>query len=73
MPSTKFSLCWECKKAVGLCPWSAKLKPIPGWEADKFGATAQKPYSTYLVKQCPLFERDAYDGGMRRQPREIKV
>lgn len=28
------SLCWLCQHATNkyrACPWSAKLKPVPGW------------------------------------------
>ena len=63
---TKYSLCWDCKRATGGCPWSDKLKPIKGWKAIAIGKTTSRPYSTYLVEECPGFVRDAIGGGLKR-------
>lgn len=63
---TKYSLCWDCKRATGGCPWSDKLKPIKGWKAIPIGKTTARPYSTYLVEECPGFIRDAIGGGTKR-------
>lgn len=65
---SKFTLCWECERATGGCPWSDRLLPIEGWKAIRVKATSTRPYSTYLVIECPGFKRDAYDGGLRREP-----
>ena len=71
--TTRMSICWDCKKAIGQCPWSQRLVPVKGWKAIKISPTATKPYGTYLVQECPGFVRDAYDGGLRRSPRELKL
>lgn len=60
------TLCWDCTKAVGGCAWSTLFKPIEGWKAQEIKATSTKPYTTYLVEECPEFERDAYSGGTVR-------
>ncbi len=55
----KLTLCWGCKNATGGCSWSARLEPVPGWDAV---ATAIKctgvPVQSYHVRSCPLFEPD---------------
>ena len=28
-------LCWDCKRAIGLCPWSQRGEAIKGWTAEK--------------------------------------
>ena len=62
----KYQLCWDCANAVGGCKWSKHLKPIKGWEAVK--TRVGTPVETYLIIKCPLFVRDAYDGGIRKVP-----
>ena len=62
------TLCWNCAKAVGYCPWSQDLEPIPGWTAfptqkQTHGNTHS---SSYLVIECPLFKRDALNNGLKR-------
>lgn len=49
----KETLCWICQKATNanLCPWVDKFAPVPGW-------TAKETADGYLVKKCPLFEKD---------------
>lgn len=73
MGKVPMSLCWDCANATGGCSWANSLEPVEGWNAIEFKPTSTKPYSTHLVLDCPLFERDAYDGGVRRTPREIKL
>ena len=66
----KQQLCWECSKATnkdGECPWSAAGIPVPGWEAYP---THNKDTKTFVVVNCPLFDRDAYDNGLRRVRKE---
>ena len=67
------TLCWDCARATGGCSWSNYLKPVKDWNAIEVKPTSNKPYSTYIVQTCPLFERDGYDAGTRREPREIKL
>lgn len=68
-----FQLCWDCKKALGGCPWSDSFKPVEGWGATKVNKSGAKPYDTYSIYSCPEFERDAYDGGQKREKRVIKL
>ena len=41
--------------------------PVPGWEAYP---THNKDTETFVVVNCPLFDRDAYDNGLRRVRKE---
>ena len=61
---SKWSLCWDCRRATGFCAWSARLKPVKGWTAEK--VKVGTPLETYMVQECPLFERDAILGGQRK-------
>lgn len=53
------TLCWSCARAAGaggVCPWAARLKPVPGWEAQptkiyENGAAED----SYCVLDCPLY------------------
>lgn len=64
-------ICWQCKHATnkyGVCSWSARLKPVEGWEAEKVerdtgeymknGITYHVYGVGYQIKKCPLFEED---------------
>ena len=52
----KDTLCWQCKKACGKCPWSKNFKPIDGWEAIKSNYKYNGLiYDTYKVINCPKF------------------
>ena len=59
------TLCWDCANATGKCPWSEELIPVKGWTAvpTKHKSTVQ---SSFIVFECPLFERDAYRYGLKR-------
>lgn len=54
-------LCWDCLHSVPSawtgCPWSERLMPVPGWDAESVPANANHP-ETYCIRACPLFERD---------------
>ena len=69
----KFTLCFDCAKAIGGCNWSDHGKPVKGWDAEKFPPSGTKPYEAYFIKNCPEFVRDAYDGGTRRTPSKRKL
>ena len=59
------TLCWDCKNATNNgCPWSDHAEPVPGWEArkTKIKFSGEKTDS-YHVYSCPLFKRDAENGG----------
>ena len=65
-------LCWTCKKACGLCPWTeydpvkkkVRFEPIPGWEATAIhrpsghGTHGTEYMDTYSIKKCPLYEKE---------------
>ena len=59
----EYALCWDCANATGGCSWSEKLRPVKGWKAIP---THKKEFDSWLVIQCPKFERDALNFGMRR-------
>lgn len=57
--NTKQTLCWDCKKAVKECPWSANFEPVEGWDAEPTLVMADyRPLPSFHVKACPLFEPD---------------
>lgn len=68
------TLCWDCAKAVGgKCPWASRAEPVEGWRARKtrikFHQWGTVIYDkSYVVYYCPLFERDALNGGMKKLP-----
>lgn len=61
------SLCWECGNATGKCSWSEDLIPVKGWKAED---SVKDGMPTYLVLECPEFERDSLDKGLRRLPQK---
>ncbi|MBP5423930.1 MAG: hypothetical protein J6Y78_15970 [Paludibacteraceae bacterium] len=63
----KTTLCWDCAKAVGKCNWSSTLKPVEGWKIKPTQVkTHRNEYGSCIVLECPEFERDAYDNGLKR-------
>jgi hypothetical protein len=55
------SLCWQCKRAYGLCSWSDRFEPVKGWEAEPtiiMGGKREPKVDSYDVKKCPLFIQD---------------
>ena len=51
------TICWECKKAGGLCSWSANHAPVEGWEAkETWIKLPEKVVPSYCVIRCPEFE-----------------
>lgn len=61
---TKQTLCWDCKNSTkpDICPWVRDFTPVPGWTAEK--TEIRNLGESYLVKECPLFKRGAFKGGM---------
>ena len=62
------TLCWNCRNAGGGCAWSRRFSPVPGWNAvqtwnDDIGLS-------YVVRECPLFVRDADLAGQKRLSEE---
>lgn len=63
------TICWDCRNAVPDdkygCSWSMDFIPVEGWKAEQttimgYSYGKKKKYNTsYSVKKCPLFIRDA--------------
>ena len=62
-------LCWHCARASGYCPWSKNGEPVEGWDAEP-QVIESTGTATYLIFQCPLFERDAKTLEERREQRK---
>ena len=64
------TLCWDCRKAIDGCCWSDHWQhtPVPGWTAvETLVRMNNDTYArSYIVQQCPEFERDAFGGGLHR-------
>lgn len=61
------TLCWDCAKAIGDCSWSRSLIPVKGWKAIP---TFNGCPTSYIVRECPEFVRDAQCGGLKRYREE---
>ena len=66
--TTAKTICWDCGNALGGCSWSARLEPVEGWEAEptQKAQFRGEPLQSFLVKECPRFQRDAMNGGLKR-------
>ena len=56
------TLCWDCKNSTNNgCEWSRSFKPVEGWNAVPsailVGGANDKYTGSYLVLECPKFER----------------
>lgn len=56
------SICIDCGRGGGLCPWSQRFEPIPGWKAEKVILRTQrggksKHEEIFKVIECPGFCR----------------
>lgn len=54
-------LCWDCKRAIGLCPWSQKGEAVEGWTAEKTlipNGEISEFTPSYKITKCPLFIKD---------------
>lgn len=67
------TLCWDCKNATNNdCPWADHGDPVPGWGAratkikHRHGTGDAVITDSFHVWRCPLFERDAERGGMKK-------
>ena len=60
------SICGDCKNSVGLCSWSHKLKPVPGWDAEMvLRRNNDGSYSKgYCVRSCPKFCKEHRSEGV---------
>lgn len=59
------SLCWDCQRATGKCPWSqyGKFEPVNGWTIQKTRRIETNGSYAYeregiTVMECPLFVPD---------------
>lgn len=59
------TLCWTCTRpGTGGCSWDKELKPVEGWKAERndLWTTGKNRYTeSYIVEECPLYERDNYE------------
>ena len=62
--------CWDCAKATGGCSWSDHWEhsPVPGWNAieTRLKWNYEANDCSFIVIECPEFERDASNGGAYR-------
>lgn len=70
----KYTKCWNCANATrpDKCPWVESFTPVPGWTATptRLMTESPQPYDSYLITDCPLFERDAYRGGQKKSEKK---
>lgn len=65
------TLCWDCSKAIKSgCSWSAEFIPVPGWTATKTKLKLKQNDSSYIVHECPEFDRDMWGYGRYRTEEE---
>ena len=62
------TLCWDCARATGGCPWSDRLRPVKGWTA--IPTRKNTMLASYIVIECPGFIRDAYASGLKRYKKD---
>lgn len=67
---TSMTLCWDCARATGGCSWSDSLQPVEGWNAVE--TKKNTLFQSYIVRDCPLFIRDAIRGGSARYKEGMK-
>ena len=63
MEPKKHTLCWDCAHYAQGCSWSEYFRPVRGWNATK---VKTKYFNSYIVHDCPKFERDSYNFGLTR-------
>ncbi len=54
-------LCWDCQRAIGLCPWSQRGEAIKGWTAEETlipNGEISEFTKSYKITKCPLFIKD---------------
>ena len=62
-PVRRPTLCWECANAMCGCSWSQSFIPVKGWKAIP---TKGKAFHSYVVLECPEFDRDSMNNGLKR-------
>lgn len=55
---THASICYDCAKSGGLCPWSSNFEAVPGWKIIKIKRRNKfkKLVPWVRVIYCPYFE-----------------
>lgn len=55
------TLCWDCQKNTGSCPWSSSFTPVEGWRAIPTKINTYQKFNegidSYLVLECPQFKK----------------
>ena len=73
------SICNICARAVGFCSWAKDLTPVEGWTAESTyikqtifdNRQVHKGYTSFCVKDCPLFVEDAPTLKDRQEQRKL--
>ena len=56
------TLCWDCRKAIGMCSWSDhwEHRPVDGWTAvrNDMKSNSGEDTESWIVFSCPEFEPD---------------
>ena len=57
-----YTICWDCKNALGRCSWSQSFVPVEGWTAivtppAVYLSEAMQKIPDYCVIKCPEFEK----------------
>lgn len=58
------TICWDCQKACGKCPWSREFREVKNWIAlptkiKTFDVNGEpKTIDSFIIMYCPLFEKD---------------
>ena len=66
--SKSTTICWMCANATGKCSWSEDFIPVKCWTAElrKIKIKDDELIDSYIVKKCPMFERDSINDGQTR-------
>lgn len=60
LEGAKSSLCWKCAKSTNSgCSWSMAFVPVEGWTAVRDIIHHNYRSESYMVVECPEFERDS--------------
>lgn len=57
-----YTLCWDCRNALGGCSWAQRFEPVEGWTAivtkpAVYLSEAMQNIPDYCVIKCPEFEK----------------
>lgn len=61
----KETICWTCANYCK-CSWHKTFTQVKGWEAEKtFKAGGVSKINSYLVKKCPMYEKEEQTEGRK--------